>query len=220
MNTTTYIYLAAGLPPLAVIYYAVRLNRRFGTARAGWLLAASFTVLAPLYLLFFSGQLQAFWGAAIRMDIAYSVTCLLLLILLRFTESLLKEREQTARLKLQSEAELESRLAGQTAELAQAREKLVKTHEELQQATARLEAEIEEGKRTREQLEKTQAQLLAITRQADLSRVAAGVLQNAGKSLNSINVSATLLADGLRRSKVQYVSGIAQRLHQLAVNPR
>jgi signal transduction histidine kinase len=44
--------------------------------------------------------------------------------------------------------------------------------------------------------------LLAISRQAGMAEVATGVLHNVGNVLNSVNVSATLVSDLLRKSKV------------------
>ena len=52
------------------------------------------------------------------------------------------------------------------------------------------------------QLDKLNRQLMDTSRQAGMAEVATGVLHNVGNVLNSVSVSATLVADGLRRSKV------------------
>ena len=53
-----------------------------------------------------------------------------------------------------------------------------------------------------EQLDKLNRQLMDTSRQAGMAEVATGVLHNVGNVLNSVSVSATLVADRLRRSKV------------------
>ena len=51
-------------------------------------------------------------------------------------------------------------------------------------------------------LDKLNRQLMDTSRQAGMAEVATGVLHNVGNVLNSVSVSATLVADRLRRSKV------------------
>jgi PAS domain S-box-containing protein len=53
-----------------------------------------------------------------------------------------------------------------------------------------------------EQLDKLNRQLMSTSRMAGMAEVATGVLHNVGNVLNSVSVSATLVADRLRRSKV------------------
>jgi PAS domain S-box-containing protein len=53
-----------------------------------------------------------------------------------------------------------------------------------------------------QQLDKLNRQLMDTSRQAGMAEVATGVLHNVGNVLNSVSVSATLVADRLRRSKV------------------
>jgi PAS domain S-box-containing protein len=53
-----------------------------------------------------------------------------------------------------------------------------------------------------EQLDKLNRQLMDTSRDAGMAEVATGVLHNVGNVLNSVSVSATLVADRLRRSKV------------------
>ncbi|HVV01737.1 MAG TPA: PAS domain-containing protein [Verrucomicrobiae bacterium] len=52
-----------------------------------------------------------------------------------------------------------------------------------------------------EQLDKLNRQLMSTSRLAGMAEVATGVLHNVGNVLNSLSVSATLVADGLRNSK-------------------
>ncbi len=56
-------------------------------------------------------------------------------------------------------------------------------------------------KRAEAELESTHRQLLETSRQAGMAEVATGVLHNVGNVLNSVNVSATVVGDLVRRSK-------------------
>ena len=72
--------------------------------------------------------------------------------------------------------------------------------------TNRLKSEFE--------LEKIHRQLLDTSRQAGMAEVATSVLHNVGNVLNSVNVSATLVADQVRRSKSPNVGKLSDLLHQ------
>jgi PAS domain S-box-containing protein len=61
--------------------------------------------------------------------------------------------------------------------------------------------DITERKRSDSELERINQQLLKISRQAGMADVATGVLHNVGNVLNSVNVSATLVADRIRSRK-------------------
>jgi two-component system, NtrC family, sensor kinase len=83
---------------------------------------------------------------------------------------------------------LERRVEERTAQLS-------RTNDELKREVAeRLSAQKES--------ERVHRQLLEVSRQAGMAEVATGVLHNVGNVLNSVNVSATLVADSLRVSKV------------------
>jgi PAS domain S-box-containing protein len=66
------------------------------------------------------------------------------------------------------------------------------------------------------ELERMNRQLLDISRQAGMAEVATGVLHNVGNVLNSVNVSATLLYDGLHQSKVASLPKLASLLESQA----
>ena len=55
-------------------------------------------------------------------------------------------------------------------------------------------------------------QLLDTSRQAGMAEVATGVLHNVGNVLNSVNVSATLVSDQVRRSKIANLSKVSALL--------
>jgi PAS domain S-box-containing protein len=61
--------------------------------------------------------------------------------------------------------------------------------------------DITERKRTEQELQQTHNRLLEVSRQAGMAEVATGVLHNVGNVLNSVNVSATLAIDLLRKSQ-------------------
>ena len=65
---------------------------------------------------------------------------------------------------------------------------------------------------TEEQLRQAQRELIETSRLAGIAEVATGVLHNLGNALNSVNTSASLAAERLRKSKVPSVSKVAQLL--------
>ena len=72
------------------------------------------------------------------------------------------------------------------------------------------------SKRLQEQLETTQKDLVDASRKAGMADVATGVLHNVGNVLNTVNVAADQLADGLRKSRVDGVVKLAALLEEQA----
>ena len=66
-----------------------------------------------------------------------------------------------------------------------------------------LRHEIAERKRAEAELQRTQQELIDASRQAGMAEVATGVLHNVGNVLNSVNVSATLIAERLGQAKTE-----------------
>ena len=60
----------------------------------------------------------------------------------------------------------------------------------------------------------THKNLLAASRQAGMAEIATGVLHNVGNVLNSVNVSATLVADAVRHSKISNIAKLAVLFQQ------
>jgi PAS domain S-box-containing protein len=60
--------------------------------------------------------------------------------------------------------------------------------------------------------------LLDVSRQAGMAEVATGVLHNVGNTLNSVNVSTSLVMDRLRQSRVSSLARAAQLLHEHTVD--
>jgi signal transduction histidine kinase len=127
---------------------------------------------------------------------------------------------------------VEQDLAGRTAKLKleiierqRVEAELRSTHEELEQrvadrtrelkeANTGLNAEIASREKAQQELEIIHRQLLETSRQAGMAEVATGVLHNVGNVLNSVNVSATLVADQVRRSKAPNVGKLRDLLNE------
>ncbi len=71
-------------------------------------------------------------------------------------------------------------------------------------------------KRTEEKLAETYKSLMDASRVAGMAEVATGVLHNVGNVLNSINVSANILAESLQSSRVSSVAKLSALLHEHA----
>jgi C4-dicarboxylate-specific signal transduction histidine kinase len=97
-------------------------------------------------------------------------------------------------------AELENRVADRTAELS-------KTNVDLKR-------EIAERQRAEQEVERVHKQLLTASHAAGMAEVATGVLHNVGNVLNSVNVSAGLVAERLRSSKITGVARLARLLKE------
>ena len=74
--------------------------------------------------------------------------------------------------------------------------------------------EIAERKRAEEELQRTQQQLIDASRQAGMAEVATGVLHNVGNVLNSVNVSATIIAERLNQSPTGNLARAAAMLRE------
>jgi len=74
--------------------------------------------------------------------------------------------------------------------------------------------DISERKHAEEQLAATHRQLMDASRRAGMAEVATGVLHNVGNVLNSINVSATLVTDALKKSRTASLSKVAALLRE------
>lgn len=88
-------------------------------------------------------------------------------------------------------------------------------HEEVEhhkRTEAKLEAEITERQRMQTEVERTHQELLIASRQAGMAEVATSVLHNVGNVLNSVNVSTSLVADKVRKSKVRNLARAAEMI--------
>ena len=73
---------------------------------------------------------------------------------------------------------------------------------------------ITERKQSEEKLEALHKQMLALARQAGMAETATSVLHNVGNVLNSVNVSATLLRDGIQKSKIASLAKLTALLDE------
>ncbi len=85
---------------------------------------------------------------------------------------------------------------------------------ELQEQVEALQREISEREQAEEALRISQQKLLETSRLAGMAEVATGVLHNVGNVLNSVNVSAGLVVEKLRRSKAPKLAKAAALLTQ------
>ncbi len=83
---------------------------------------------------------------------------------------------------------------------------------ELSQRNDELVHEIDERKRAQAEVQELHNRLLDASRRAGMAEVATGVLHNVGNVLNSVNVSANLIRDQLRESKV---GGLAKAVEMM-----
>jgi uncharacterized protein YlxW (UPF0749 family) len=180
--------------------YALRLNRIFGTARVGWSLFWAFALLALLHLFQSITSFNSGAPLGVEIEVMYSLISLLLLTGMVHIETLLKERLRLEREEQRLRAELESEVKKKTAYLSRAIEEL--------------QSEIDGRKRMEAEIEKTQKELLAASRQAGMVEIAAGVLRNVGNILKNANVSASLVSDQVKQSKIANVVHVGNLIRE------
>ncbi len=76
--------------------------------------------------------------------------------------------------------------------------------------------DITEQRRAEEELERVHKQLLVASRQAGMAEVATNVLHNVGNVLNSVNVSAGMVSERIKRSKCAGLARVADLLTEHA----
>jgi hypothetical protein len=192
-------YIAGGLQFL-VAGYALRLNRLFGTTRVGWSLFGAFFLLATLHLV--QSLMPSSSGAeiGIKIEVMYALISLLLLTGMTHIESLLKERLRMEQTEKRLRAELESQVKEKTAHLTKAVEEL--------------QSEIEHRKRIEAEVEKAHQELLVASRQAGMAEIATSVLHNVGNMLQSVNVSASLVFDQMKQSKIANIVRVGNLIRE------
>ncbi|HOP98666.1 MAG TPA: ATP-binding protein [Verrucomicrobiota bacterium] len=163
--------------------------------------AAALALLAVLRLLQAPVHMNLLSTPAVSTEVVGVLASLLVLVGIIHTGAVLEARR---RAELQ-EKQMERRVAEKTQELAAANASLRETAE-------RLEAEIAERSRVAAQMEQTYKDLLVASREAGMSEVATNVLHNVGNVLNSVNISASLVADHVARLRVANVSRVADLL--------
>jgi C4-dicarboxylate-specific signal transduction histidine kinase len=109
---------------------------------------------------------------------------------------------------------LEAEVASRTRELAVANASLQHEEVQLKQRTQALETEVEERKRMELENERIHCELLEKSRQAGMAEIATNVLHNVGNVLNSVNVSASLVVDSVKKSKAASLVKVAAMLRE------
>ena len=99
-----------------------------------------------------------------------------------------------------------------------AKQALLEAKETLEHRVLERTHELKEQVRAKEeaygQLAEAQQHLMALSRQAGMAEVATGVLHNVGNVLNSVNVSANIVASKVRESRIANVSALAGMLEE------
>ena len=178
-NFTEAMGFIASVLQFVVAGYALRLNRIFGTARVGWSLFWAFSFLALLHLFQSVALFNAGAPLVVEVEVMYALISLLMLTGMVHIETLLKERLRLEREEKRLRAELESEIKKKTAHLTRAIEEL--------------QAEIDGRKQMEAEVERTQKELLAASRQAGMVEIAASVMRNVGNILKNADASASLL---------------------------
>jgi len=109
---------------------------------------------------------------------------------------------------------LEAEVLNRTAELARANGSLQHEVEGHKRAEAELKCEIEERKRMQVEVERTHQELVETSRLAGMTEIATNVLHNVGNILNSVNVSATLAAHSVKKSRADNLARLAAMLQE------
>jgi signal transduction histidine kinase len=89
----------------------------------------------------------------------------------------------------------------------------------LRKTNAALASEIDERKRMQLQVEAAHKDLIEASRQAGMAEVATSILHNVGNVLNSVNVSADLVADHVRHSRFDSLPKLSKMLAEHANEP-
>jgi C4-dicarboxylate-specific signal transduction histidine kinase len=197
--------LASGLLQCAVLGYGFWLARRFGVVLVGWALVFIVSSLALLRVFLVQGSL----GLGVKMDIIFGVISVIMIAGLAQTQVLLRDRQRMEQARQDARAELDASVQHQTAELT-------KLNDELRQTTERLRAEVADRVLMQQQSEKNHKEMMIVSRQAGMTDVATSVLHNVGNVLNSVNISASIVATHLEELKIDRVYQISKLLDQHA----
>src|SRR5690606_9424165 len=89
---------------------------------------------------------------------------------------------------------------------------------QLSQANDELSKEIGERRRAERELERIHREFIDAARKAGMAEIATGVLHNVGNVLNSVNVSATMLTNQIKASKLKQLTQVVGLLEEHQAN--
>ena len=204
MSFPDVMVLIAGLLQFIVAGFALRLNRLFGSARVGWSLFWAFLLLALLHLSQNVISFNAANQSGIEVSVTYALISLLLLTGMVHLETVLKERIKLEQKEHEMRNELELEVKKQTTYLTRAIEEL--------------QAEIDARKRMETEVETTHVALCAFSRQTEMAQMAVTVLKSVGDMLKNVNVSACLVSDQMKQSKIANVVHVATLIRDHATD--
>lgn len=128
-------YIASAMQ-FVVAANALRLNRRYGTAKVGWSLVGAFVLLALVQLVQSAIVIKSGDDAVMKVDATYILISFLLLVGMLHLEAVLKERQRAENLEKQLRADLEEEVKLKTAYLTRAIEELMQQMEETKRVSA------------------------------------------------------------------------------------
>jgi hypothetical protein len=205
MNYESTMSFVAGGLQFVVAGYALRLNRLFGTSRVGWSLFCAFALLALLHLVqSVTPSLEVAGQSGIKIEVMYALISLLLLTGMVHMEALMKERLRMSKMEESLRAELESEVKKKTAYMMRAIEEL--------------QAEIDARKSMEVAMEESTSQLFHASRQVKAAESVNGLVEGMVNMLQSVNVSASLVADQVKQSKLANVVRIGNLISEHADN--
>ena len=124
--------------PLTIPSYALRLVRRYGTARVGWFVVAAFSALAVLYLLKPLRPMSTVTPAGTPIDLMISIAVILLVVGMAHVETLLSLRQQAEESERRVRAECETQAKAGATELTNANQQLLQKIASLEEAALAL----------------------------------------------------------------------------------
>lgn len=186
------VSVVAGVLQFAVAVYALRLTRVFGAVKVGWSLFCAFTLLALVHVVqFLVPSFEAGMASAPTIEVMYAMVAMLLLMGMVHMETLLKERRRVEEQDKRMQAELEVEVKKKTAYLTRAIEEL---HEEIDRRTA-VEA----------RMEQSNTELYHATQQVKAAEKVNHLLHKMMSVVKSVNLSASLVSDQMKQSKIANV---------------
>lgn len=124
----------------------------------------------------------------------------------RGINEMIQRRQQAEEELQQLNRELEDRVASRTRDLEEALEQI--------------KAEVQERRQAQEKLAELNKDIQRASRLAGMAEVASGVLHNIGNVLNSVNVSASVIAKKMRESRLEGLEKVTDMLSENLDDPK